>query len=455
MVGLNASLSIASQALAADSGALEITNNNIENANTVGYTRQVVTLSAQALVQGSSVQDAGVSFDGFSSVRDEVLQIGINQKTSDSASLSAQSASYTQLQTSFSSTTSGIGTALSTLFNNLSSASTQPNDSASRQSVLSAANQLTTAFHQASSALATATSNADSQVVSTVSQINQITTQIATLNAQLSTLPTGQNGGSIQDQRDQMTTQLAGLTGISIIKTSSIPNITTTDGSPLVMGTQAYSLQVSHASDGTKQVLNTQGQDITAKLSSGTLGGAIITRDSTVPALSSKLDALASQFASSINAAQTSGYDQNGAAGQPLFSLPTDGSSPAAGVSVALTSSSSLAFSSDGSAGSSGNVSRFLAVQTTKLASGNTPSDDYASLVFDVGNGGSTVASSLTATQASLAQLTTQQAATQGVSVDEETVNLIRYQQAYTAAAKVVSTLNELYTTLMNMTSGG
>ena len=454
MVGLNASLSIASQALAADSGALEITNNNIENANTVGYTRQVVTLSAQALVQGSSVQDAGVSYDGFSSVRDELLQIGINQKTSDSASLSAQSASYAQLQTSFSSTTSGVGAALSIFFNDLSNTSTQPTDSASRQSVLADAGQLTTAFHQASSALATTKSNADSQVVSTISQINQLSSQIASLNAQLSTLPTGQDGGSIQDQRDQLTTQLAGLTGISVVNTGSAPTITTTDGSPLVMGTQSYSLQVSQASDGTHRVLNAQGQDITTKLSSGTLGGAITTRDTTVPALSSKLDDLASQFASSINAAQTSGRDQNGATGQPLFSLPTDGSSAAAGISVALTSTSSLALSSDGSAGSSGNVANFMAVQTTQLASGDTPSNAYASLVYSVGSGGSTVNSSLTATQASLSQLTTQQASTEGVSVDEETTNLIRYQNAYTAAARVISTINDLFTTLMNIPVG-
>jgi flagellar hook-associated protein 1 len=60
----------------------------------------------------------------------------------------------------------------------------------------------------------------------------------------------------------------------------------------------------------------------------------------------------------------------------------------------------------------------------------------------------------LTATGASLQQLTTQQASESGVSVDEETTNLIRYQQAYEAAARVISTVNDIYTVLMNMSLG-
>lgn len=137
MIGLNATLSLASQALQAQDGAIAVTSNNIANVNTPGYTRQVANLSAAALAQNGSVQDGGVTFGGYTSVRDQLLSIRINDKTSAQASLSSQSAALTQISSAFSGTDTGIGAALSTFFSNLSSLSTAPNDTVVRQAVFS------------------------------------------------------------------------------------------------------------------------------------------------------------------------------------------------------------------------------------------------------------------------------------------------------------------------------
>ncbi len=455
MLGLNASLNTATQALAAQSSALAISNNNIANLNTPGYSRQIVNLSAEALIQGGTSQDNGVSFGGFTSVRDQVLQLGIQQKTSDASSLSSQSASLSQINNAFSGTESGLGAAISTFFSSFSALSATPTDAAARQAALSAAGQLTDAFHQAASVFSTAQGNADSTVASTVAQINQLTKQIADLNGQLSTVQgSGHDGGSTQDQRDQLTTQLAGLVGVSSIQTDQNPTLTLSNGSPLAINDAAFTLQVSRGTDGQMHILDNQGKDITSTLTGGTLGGALTLRDQTVPQFSDTLNQFASQFASAMNTAQASGYDQTGAGGQPLFSLGSNGIGAAASISVALSSGSSLALSSDGAGGSSGNVSNILAVQTQALPSGQSPTDTYAALVQKVGTAGSTANSELTATNAALTQLTTQRDATSGVSVDEETTNVLRYQQAYTAAAKVISTLDSLFSVVMNMGSG-
>ena len=452
MLGLNASLNIATQALAAQSSALTISNNNIANINTPGYSRQIVNLSTEALIQGGTSQDDGVSFGGFTSVRDQVLQLGIQQKTADASSLSAQSASLSQINNAFSSTESGLGASISTLFSSFSALSATPTDASARQAALSAAGQLTDAFHQSASVLSTAQSNADSTVASTVTQVNQLTKQIADLNGQLSTIQgSGQDGGSIQDQRDQLTTQLAGLVGVSSIQTDQNPTLTLSNGSPLVINNTSYALQVSHGTDGQVHILDNQGKDVTSALTGGTLGGALTIRDQTVPQLAGTLNQFASQFAAAMNAAQASGYDQTGASGQPLFSVASSGAGAAASISVGLTSGSGLALSSDGASGSSGNVPNLLAVQTQALPSGQSPMDTYAALVQDIGTAGSIANNDLTATNAALAQLTTQRDATSGVSVDEETTNVLRYQQAYTAAAKVISTLDSLFSVVMNM----
>ena len=164
MFGLSANLSVATQALEADSGAITVTNNNIANANTPGYDRQIADLSSVALVGNGGSQDGGVSFDGYTVVRNQLLQIGINSQTSPSASLTAQSTSWAQIENAFSSTSSGLGTALSSFYSNLSKLSTDPQDAASRETAFSSATQLVDAFHQAASSLSSASEQANCSI---------------------------------------------------------------------------------------------------------------------------------------------------------------------------------------------------------------------------------------------------------------------------------------------------
>ena len=75
-------------------------------------------------------------------------------------------------------------------------------------------------------------------------------------------------------------------------------------------------------------------------------------------------------------------------------------------------------------------------------------------LTQTIGDMSSTTSSQLDASNAALTQLTTAQSKESGVSVDEETTNLLRYQQAYSAAAQVISTINNLFSVVLNMGSG-
>ena len=455
MFGLSANLTMATQALEADTGAITVTNNNIANANTAGYDRQIADLSSVALVGEGGSQDGGVSFDGYTVVRNQLLQIGINNQTSTSASLTAQSTLWAQIENAFSSTSSGLGTALSSFYSNLSELSTDPQNAANRETAFSSATQLVDAFHQAASSLSDASAEADSSIAGIVSEINQTTSQIANLNQQIAALQaSGGNSGALQSQADQLTTQLASLTGTSSTATDSTPTLATAGGSVLVTGATSYALQVVQGTDGSNRVLNAQGQDITDALTGGSLGGALTMRDSSIPQLTSALDGLAQQFGTAVNAAQTQGFAADGSQGAPIFSLPSGSDGAAAGIGLLITDGSSIAASSDGSSGSSGNLANLLATQTQPLSSGETPSNTYAALVQTIGSASAGVTSDLNSTTAALTQLTTQQSSESGVSIDEETTNLLKYQQAYAAAAQVITTLNSLFSTVLNMGQG-
>jgi flagellar hook-associated protein 1 FlgK len=85
--------------------------------------------------------------------------------------------------------------------------------------------------------------------------------------------------------------------------------------------------------------------------------------------------------------------------------------------------------------------------------SGKTPANAYASLVFDVGNTASNASTQSTALGKTLLQLTDQQSSVSGVNIDDETANLIRFQTAYQAGARIVSTIQQLDTDTMDMGS--
>jgi flagellar hook-associated protein 1 FlgK len=121
---------------------------------------------------------------------------------------------------------------------------------------------------------------------------------------------------------------------------------------------------------------------------------------------------------------------------------------------VAITDPNLIAASSDGTSGSNGNVANLLAVQSQLLPSGDTPLNTYASLVFQTGNLTAQSQAEVTASTASLTQLNNQLGAETGVNLDEETTNLMNYQRAYEAAARVVTTVDQLTQSVLDMGSG-
>jgi flagellar hook-associated protein 1 len=327
--------------------------------------------------------------------------------------------------------------------------SANSSSTAVQQTALASGQNLAEAFNTAATGLTTVQSAADTQVTQTVAQINTLTSQIASLNGQLWQLQaSGQDGGTVQDQRDEDVQQLSQLTGISITQSSTGETITTANGSPLVMGSQSFSLQTTTGSNGMQQVIDSSGNNITSSIQGGQLGGAIQIRDQTIPSYLSQLNTLASQFSTAFNAAQAQGYTSSGAQGGALFTVS---SAANAASTISVSNSAQIAVSSDGSSGSNGNVANLSATLTNKLPSGQTAADAYASLVYQVGNDTSTASSNSTAIGDNLLSLTNQQSAISGVNIDEETTNLIKFQTAYEAAARIVSTVQALGTVTLDM----
>jgi len=453
MSSLNASLATALSGLIADQGALQVTTNNVSNANTPGYSReQAVLVTSDPVVTDPLTFGTGVTLQSVESIRDPILESQIQQQTQAQGQFSTLASALQQTQVNFTGTTGDIGTAISNFFNSINQLSTNPSDLSLRQGLITAAGNLTTSFNTTANNLTQQQTSLDLSVVQTVGQINQLTQQIAGLNGQISNLQNvGESAGTFVDQRTQAIDQLSALVDVSVIPSGNTLTLTTANGAPLVAGQQSFQLQTQINSAGLHDI-DSQGVDITSHIASGQLGGTLEARDQQIPAIQTQLDTLAAGLANAVNAVQVSGFDLKGNPGTNLFNPPpASGVGAAASLSVAITDPSLIAASSDGTAGSNGNAEAMYALNSQAFIAGQNPTDYYSGIVFNVGNDTANASSEQSASALVLQQLNDQRASVSGVSLDEEAANMVQYQDAYTASAQVITTINDMMYTVVNM----
>jgi flagellar hook-associated protein 1 FlgK len=446
-------MSVALQSLLAQQGAMGVVANNIANSNTPGYSREVPIMEESTpVLSGNTLIGTGVTMKSVQSVRDNILDLRIDQETSQQSSLNSYVDSMNQVQALFNETQgTGLQTDLSNFFNSFQSLATDPTSSSLRQSVIIAGQNLAGAFNQSSDSLSTIQQGLDQSVVQTVEQVNQLTAQVANLNQQIQEVSNaGNSPGSLEDQRDEVLSNLSNLIDTAVVYANNgTATVTTTNGTALVSGNQSEALTTQlDSATGMHEVL-AQGTDITSSIAGGQLQGLLNARDNGIPSAQSSLDNLASGLITAVNQQQNAGFDLNGGKGVDFFTpfTPTASGSDAgaaATMNVAVTSPDQIAASSDGAQGDNGNATALANLQNQPIVSGQTAGDYYSDLIDQVGNDVSNATSEQTAVGLVLQQLTNQQQSISGVSLDEEATNLILYQQAYEASARVISTVDEL-----------
>jgi len=455
MSSLNASLATALTGLIAEQGALQVATNNVANVNTPGYTReQPVLATSDPVVSDPLTFGTGVTLQSVESIRDPLLESQIQQQTQSQGQFSTLTSALRQTQVNFTSSSGDHGTAISSFFDSINQLFTSPAALSLRQGVLTAAGNLASSFNTTASNLSQQRTSLDLSAVQTVGQINQLTQQIADLNRQVSSLQNvGENAGTFVDQRQQAIDQLSALVDVSVIPADNTLTLTTANGTPLVAGQQSFQLQTQITAAGLHDVYS-EGRDVTSQIASGQLGGTLQARDQWIPAIQGQLDTLAAGLANALNTVQAGGFDLNGVKGTNLFNPPPAGvTGAAASLSVAITDPSLIAASSDGTAGSNGNAEAMYALNNQAIINGQSPTDYYSGIVFNVGNDTANASAEQTASSSILQQLNDQRATVSGVSLDEEAANMVQYQDAYTASAQVITTINDMMYAVINMTT--
>ena len=451
-------------ALMADQAALNATASNVANQNTVGYTKQVASFTAGDMVTlsgggNSAVQSSTGPQATTTSARDRVLEQRIQQQTQAQSGSSTESDLLTQIQNVFSvsgSTASAgstqIGTALNSFFSSLTAVAGNPTDAATQQGVLSAASVLASTLNSAAMQLQAAGNTVNSGISSSVTAVNALTTTIAALNQQISEVSPHGDAGALEDKRQVAITQLSQYVGLDQITTENNGiTLTTQGGAVLVQGGTASPL-TSGTVKGAAVIHDSSGKDITAGVQGGSIGGQLAVQRVDLPAATSALDALAYQLATAVNAQNQAGLTTAGVAGAAIFAVPPSATGCAAAISVIPTNPSALATASVGEGESgNGNASALANVATTVDSSGQTVAGRLGAMLAQIGSKASSLQEQTTTQQATLTQLTTQRSSLSSVSLDTEAANLSQFQKSYEAAAQLLTVLDHLMATAMNI----
>jgi flagellar hook-associated protein 1 FlgK len=460
MGSLSGSMSIALSALANNQEALDVTSNNIANQNTPGYSRQRVNFSESATLQLGSVQlGTGSRIDNIQSIRDQTLEFRLNTETQTQSALDSYLGPLQQIQASFNEAAgTGLQSSISGFFNSFSQLSTDPSSVALRQSVLTAGQNLAGAFNSAATNLNTLKTSTDQQIPTLAQQVNALTQSVAQLNIQITqSQSSGQNSGTLQDQRNQLIQKLSQIINVSQIQGSdgSI-GLSTALGAALVVGGQQFNLQVAtNPVTGQNDILSSTGKDLTASINGGSIGGLLRVRDQAIPSLLSNLDTLASGIANAVNTQQAAGFDLNAAAGQNFFTVPAGVPGTAQSISVNLTDPTQVAASQNGTTGDNANALALAQLQNQNIAGGDTPINFYSNTVAQLGANIQQATTQSATQDIVVQQLQTQRDSVSSVSLDEEAANLVQFQRAYQAAARIVNVVDSLTQTAINLGVGG
>jgi flagellar hook-associated protein 1 FlgK len=462
MSTMSAIMNISLNGLRTYQSAIAVTSQNIANVDTGGYSRQSVSIQENYRWgnQGGLVL-SGSQWAGSSRVCNQFVNAQLAKSQSDLGRYQTETTYLEYVEALFDESEGhGLNEALAEFWNSWQKLVNDPSGSAVRSGVVDAAVNLAGLLNSASTNLQSLQQDLDDEIKADVASINSLTSQIASLNREITSARSmGQSTNSLQDALDTLNNELQALVNVNTYwNDSGQLCVALANGKPLVEGSRAWSLdtQVDSAT-GLSAVLwldsGGTAHDTGNCLTSGSLGASLAVRDEFIPECLADLDSLAETLRDQVNTLLLSGYDLTGQAGVALF---TGSGAVDLAVSQGIIDDPGLiavAATAESAPGDASLAQAIAELQNTSLMSGGTATCDkfYAALVSRIGSEVATVTAKYDRQSELCLFYSNYRESISGVFTDEETANLILYQQAYNASAKAMTVLQEMLETIINI----
>jgi len=458
-------IDVAFKGLQAQRQAMDVTGHNIANANTEGYSRQRVsfqttdpyTVPNMTRPRAAGQMGTGVTVEEVQRLRDAFLDAQVRTESKALGEWETRRDILEEIEVIFNEPSdSGLRTVLDLFWQSLQELSLSPESTAVRATVRQRAQGVVDTIRHTWRQLDDLQKNVDASLRRKIEEANVLANEIADLNDQIiKAQGAGDNPNDLKDRRGLLIDKLARLIDVEVYEEATGAIRVLVNGIPLVEASRPYALEaVNNPANSDYADVYWQGLGVQADIRSGEIRGLLDMRDVTLVDLKAKLSELTTTLIDNFNAVHRSGYGLDGSTGNNLFEPPVGGTAATISVSAVILADLNKIAASATPAGVPGDGSNALALAQLKhqrlMTGGTSTMDDYIRSVIGQLGVESQEAKRMSKNQALLLdQLDLQRQRLSGVSLDEEMTNLIRFQQAYNAAARLVTVQEEMIATII------
>lgn len=309
-IGLNIGL----KALLAAQSSLETIGHNVSNANTPGYSRQRLELSASPylMVRGLNL-GSGVDAMRVLRTTDSLVQARIVAQTGSIAKLDARLSGMSQVQSLLGEPGEfGLSSLMQAMYTSFSGLASNPEDLVLRTSAVQSAVAMTSQMNHLAASFATTKGDVAGQIGAQVKQVNFLADEVVRLNQEIAnTEAGGLPANDLRDQRDETIKRLGQYINVTTTE-AGFGKVTVSVGGRLLVGAnRAYDLSATTDQSGAT-TLHLEGGTQPVKPKSGSLGGLVAFAEDFLPQLGGKLDAIAKQMIFESNKVHSTGIPGSG-----------------------------------------------------------------------------------------------------------------------------------------------
>ncbi|CEA06248.1 flagellar hook-associated protein FlgK [Pseudomonas saudimassiliensis] len=306
---------------------LSVTGQNITNVNTPGYSRQTALQTANPPgYTGAGYMGTGTKVVDVQRIYNQFLTNQVRSTTSAAAEVAAYNTQIEELNSTLSSTASGITTGMQNYFDALQTAIEDPASLPARQLFLSEAQGLAGRFNSVHQQLDTQNRFLNQQMTGITEQVSRLAQSVAGFNEAISkAAANGAMPNDLLDARDEAIRQLSEYVGVTVVaQDDNSVNLFIGSGQPLVVGKEASALRAApgRADPGRLDIQLVSGgtaQDVTSLIHGGELGGLLNYRGDVLDLAFNALGRMSLSIANEFNQQLGKGLDLNGQVGTDLF----------------------------------------------------------------------------------------------------------------------------------------
>jgi flagellar hook-associated protein 1 len=457
-MGLSAILNVARNAIFANQVAMQVTSHNIANVNTDGYARQEARLEEAPW----GLLGNGVMVAGFTRYYDKYLEQTIANRNTSLQQQSTTATYLERIEGILNEDNSNLGARILDFFNGWNELSNDPQNLVSRKNLIAKAQTLSTTFSNLYTELHSMQTELDNNVAKEIGDTNRILSTIADLNLLISqSVPETGEAADFQSRRAELFKELSGKMNVVSFEDNEGELTILSGGGQVLVDKHAYSKlkAIPDAATGYSRIglEDDSGNvtDITDSVSGGSLRAYTDLRDKTLgEGFIKDIDELAKAIMTEVNSIHERGYDMNGMNGVPFFKEIDSLYAQGIGLSTVVQSdarSIAAAASPDALTGND------IALEIAALGDGQlaingmtTTITNYISSIQTSVGEVTKNAKALSEDQKSAMTLMEQQReSVSGVSIDEEMTNLMKYQYAYQASARLITVVDEMFQSIL------